>query len=116
MRDKQIYDWYIVVNKEGKAFTGLAYRGYLYSDNWGEAKPLKRENTPILLRQPGMSGLISKGMNVQRIDVDTDTEYSAKYAVRSVPTLLLVDGNGNILNRLTGNRSEQEILNFYNNG
>ena len=71
---------------------------------------------PCKVLGPTVDRLISKGMNVQRIDVDTDTEYSAKYAVRSVPTLLLVDGNGNILNRLTGNRSEQEILNFYNNG
>ena len=53
MRDKKIYDWYIVAKKEGKAFTGLAHREYLYSDNWDEAKPLKRENTSILLRQPG---------------------------------------------------------------
>ena len=71
---------------------------------------------PCKQLSPTMSKLMSNGMNVQKIDVDTDTEYSAKYAVRSVPTLLLVDGNGNILNRLTGNRSEQEILNFYNNG
>ena len=71
---------------------------------------------PCKQLSPTMSGLISKGMNVQRIDVDTDTEYSAKYGIRSVPTLLLVDGNGNALGRLIGNKSEQEILNFYNNG
>ena len=69
---------------------------------------------PCKQLSPTMSGLISKGMNVQRIDVDTDTEYSAKYGIRSVPTLLLVDGNGNALGRLTGNKSEQEILNLYN--
>tara|TARA_R110000803_G_scaffold76337_1_gene140922 strand:+ start:264 stop:464 length:201 start_codon:yes stop_codon:yes gene_type:complete len=53
MRGKQIQDWYIVVNKQGQAFTGLAYREYLYSDNWDEAKPLRKANTTILLRQPG---------------------------------------------------------------
>ena len=46
---------------------------------------------PCKQLSPTMSGLIGKGMNVQRIDVDTDTEYSVKYGIRSVPTLLLVD-------------------------
>jgi len=69
---------------------------------------------PCKQLSPTMSGLISKGMNVQKIDVDNDTQFSAKYGIRSVPTLLLVDENGNASGRLTGNRSEQEILNLYN--
>ena len=49
---------------------------------------------PCKQLSPTMAGLRNKGMNIQKIDVDNDTEYSAKYAIRSVPTLLLVDGNG----------------------
>tara|TARA_B110000305_G_C18889296_1_gene381154 strand:- start:16 stop:267 length:252 start_codon:yes stop_codon:yes gene_type:complete len=69
---------------------------------------------PCKQLSPTMSKLMSNGMNVQKIDVDNDTQFSPKYGIRSVPTLLLVDGNGNALGRLTGNRSEQEILNLYN--
>jgi thioredoxin 1 len=69
---------------------------------------------PCKQLSPTMSKLMGNGMNVQKIDVDNDTQYSSKYGVRSVPTLLLVDGNGNALGRLTGNKSEQEILNLYN--
>ena len=53
MRGTQSQDWYIVVNKEGKAFTGLSYRKFLFTDNWDQAKPLRKENTSLLLREPG---------------------------------------------------------------
>ena len=69
---------------------------------------------PCKALEPTIDRLIAKGMNVQKIDVDNDTKYSAKYGIRSVPTLLLVDEKGNALGRLTGNRSEQEIKGFYN--
>ena len=52
-RIKQVFDWCIVVNKEGKAFTGLSHKGFLFTDDWDKAKPLKKEHTSLLLRQPG---------------------------------------------------------------
>ena len=52
-RIKQVFDWYIVVNAEGKAFFGMSNKGFLFTDNWDKAKPLKKEHTSLLLRQPG---------------------------------------------------------------
>ena len=69
---------------------------------------------PCKALEPTIDRLISSGMNIQKIDIDKDNQYSAKYGIRSVPTLLLVDEKGNALGRLTGNRSEQEIKGFYN--
>jgi thioredoxin 1 len=50
----------------------------------------------------------------KKIDVDTDTELSAKYGIRNIPSLVLVDENGNELGRRVGVQSKEDILSFYN--
>lgn len=44
---------YVVVDKNGKAFTGLKGGYPEYSDDWSQAKPLFIENTEMLLRENG---------------------------------------------------------------
>jgi thioredoxin-like negative regulator of GroEL len=55
-----------------------------------------------------LSGLF----NIRKINCDVDTEMAAKYSVRSVPTLILLDGDKEI-NRITGVQSEEQIKAFY---
>ena len=55
-----------------------------------------------------LSGLF----NIRKINCDVETEMSAKYSVRSVPTLILLDGNKEI-NRVTGIQSEEQVKSFY---
>lgn len=57
---------------------------------------------------------VSDQVNYQKIDVDNNQELSIKYGVRNIPTLVLVDGNGNELNRSTGVLQKQQIIDFYN--
>jgi len=52
-------------------------------------------------------------INFDKIDVDINTDLSAQYGVRGVPSLLLVE-NGKEVSRLTGVQSKETILNFYN--
>ena len=52
-------------------------------------------------------------INFDKIDVDSNTDLSAQYGVRGVPSLVLVE-NGKEVNRLTGIQSKESILNFYN--
>ena len=52
-------------------------------------------------------------INFDKINVDTNTDLSAQYGVRGVPSLVLVE-NGSEVNRLTGVQSKESILNFYN--
>jgi len=54
------------------------------------------------------------GLPFTKVNVDNDTELSAKYGVRSVPTLLLVDSTGNEVKRLVGNNDLNTIKNWYN--
>ena len=48
----------------------------------------------------------------EKIDVDADTELSAKYGVRNIPTLISVDSGGNELQRKTGMQTESTVLNL----
>jgi thioredoxin 1 len=53
-----------------------------------------------------------------KVNVDEMPEVANKFAVRSIPTLLLLQ-NGNVVERLVGLRSEQElaqVLSRYANG
>lgn len=49
---------------------------------------------------------------VQEIDVDDNHEQAAQYAIRGVPTLVLVDPTGKEVSRLVGSKNEAEIKNW----
>ena len=53
-------------------------------------------------------------INFDKINVDTNTDLSAQYGVRGVPSLILLDETGEVKGRLTGVQSKEQILNFYN--
>ena len=52
-------------------------------------------------------------INFDKIDVDSNTDLSAQYGVRGVPSLVLLE-NGEEIGRLVGVQSKESILNFYN--
>ena len=52
-------------------------------------------------------------INVKKINVDEDTELAAKYGIRNVPTLLFFK-NGQVVNKLVGIQTAENILNTYN--
>jgi len=51
-------------------------------------------------------------INFDKIDVDSNTDLSAQYGVRGVPSLVLLE-NGEEIGRLVGVQSKESILNFY---
>jgi thioredoxin 1 len=57
---------------------------------------------------------LSGQINYRKIDVDGNQDLSMKYGVRNVPSLVLVNENGEELNRMVGVQPDQAILNFYN--
>ena len=54
------------------------------------------------------------GLPYQKVDVDNDTDLSAKFGIRNIPTLVKVDNSGNEISRMTGNKPMAEIQNWYN--
>jgi len=70
---------------------------------------------PCRMLAPRMEKLSGEGkINYQKIDVDSDSELSIKYGVRNIPTLILVDENGESQGRKVGVLPEQQIIDFYN--
>jgi len=51
----------------------------------------------------------------EAIDADTHEELCEKYGVRNLPTLIAVDENYNVIDRLTGAKSATELTTWYNN-
>ena len=64
---------------------------------------------------PTVQLLQTQGLNIQKIDVDQDTTSSTQYNIRSVPTLVKIDNNGNEVGRLVGNQSADAIKVLYGN-
>tara|TARA_R110001606_G_scaffold338599_1_gene486670 strand:- start:366 stop:617 length:252 start_codon:yes stop_codon:yes gene_type:complete len=70
---------------------------------------------PCKILGPTMDQLSTEGLPIQKIDVDTNSDLSARYGVRNIPCLVLVDDSGTELKRLIGNQPAQNIKNWYNN-
>lgn len=51
-------------------------------------------------------------LDVDNIDIDDQHEIALKYAIRGVPTLVMVDEAGVEVSRLVGSKTEAEIKNW----
>ena len=56
---------------------------------------------------------LSGQIDYQKVNVDQDTELAAKYGIRNIPTLLFLK-NGNVINKLVGMQTKENILRTYN--
>ena len=63
---------------------------------------------------PTMDRVESSGIPVQKMDADDDQKSLIQYGIRSVPTVIKVNAIGEEISRISGARSEQEIVEFYN--
>ena len=54
------------------------------------------------------------GVVYEKIDIDANQDLSIEYGVRNIPTLVLLDENGEVKGRKVGLQSKQDIINFYN--
>ena len=62
-----------------------------------------------------LSAVISKvehGVPMVEINVDTDRETAAFYGIRTIPIMLLIDENENIVNRKGGTMTEEQFREF----
>ena len=56
---------------------------------------------PCQSLSPIMEQVKSKGIPVEKIDVDSNPDMSSRFSIRSVPTVILVDNSNNELKRIT---------------
>jgi thioredoxin-like negative regulator of GroEL len=60
-----------------------------------------------------MDRVAGEGIPVSKINIDYDATAPAKYSIKSVPTVVLVQ-NGQEVKRFVGVKSHQEVMSFYN--
>ena len=51
---------------------------------------------------------------VEKLDIDTDNTAAMEYGIRGVPTLILLDENNNIVKRLNGFQTKQQLTEAFN--
>lgn len=53
------------------------------------------------------------GIEIKEIDIDDELDLAAKYGIRSVPTMIIVEGDKEI-KRMTGAQPKSKIVEFIN--
>ena len=69
---------------------------------------------PCKQLSPIVNNLVSEGFPITKIDVDSNPDLSTQYSIRSIPSMIVLDGNGIEVNRVNGARSSDEIKNLLN--
>ena len=69
---------------------------------------------PCKMFGPVMAKVADYGIPVQKLDADKDQSSVMQYGVRSIPTVVKVDANGNMIDKFVGVKTQQEVINFYN--
>lgn len=62
---------------------------------------------------PVMEQVANSGIPVTKLDADRDQQALASFQVRSVPAVIKVDGSGRMIDKFTGARSMQQVVDFY---
>ena len=59
-----------------------------------------------------VEGIDNLGVEIVNVDIDEETETAVRYAIRGVPTCVVVDSDGNELRRKVGMMTETEFKTF----
>lgn len=70
---------------------------------------------PCNAMSPTIEKLKTNGpFEVEKINIDENPDLAAKYAIRSIPTLIFVNESGETLWRKSGMHTESQLLEIYN--
>lgn len=64
---------------------------------------------PCKILKPKIEALSSE-LPITILDVDTNKTTAVEYNVRNIPTIIMIDENGAVLNRLVGNNITVDAL------
>ena len=72
---------------------------------------------PCRMLGPTMKKVEAEGINIDKVNIDEETSQNlvAEYAIRSVPTVILVDDTGKEFARTVGAKPMNHYIEQYNN-
>lgn len=53
-------------------------------------------------------------VEVEEINIEEDTDTTQKYNIKSVPTMIILDDDGNVVSNKTGALSESQLKDWFN--
>lgn len=56
---------------------------------------------------------VSEQISVTKVNIDNEPSLTTQFGIRNIPTVVLVE-NGQEVRRFSGNRSYNDVINFYN--
>jgi thiol-disulfide isomerase/thioredoxin len=68
---------------------------------------------PCRQMRPAVQALVDKGYPVKSVDIDRSPNLAEKYDVQAVPTFIVVDANGEELERSSGAQPAGQLARFY---
>ena len=69
---------------------------------------------PCRMFGPIMDRLSGEGLRIKKVNIDEEADLVSQYGIRSVPTVIKVDGNGNKLDMFVGPKNAEFVKQFYN--
>ena len=70
---------------------------------------------PCRMLGPTMEKVSAEGIEVVKVNIDTEEDLTMEYTVRSVPTVVLVDDSGKEFARTVGAQQLNHYIEQYNN-
>ena len=70
---------------------------------------------PCQVLKPVIEQLSREGINVRNVNTEYDAQFTEKYNVKSIPTLIITDMGGNEIKRTAaGGWTKEQVLNWFN--
>ena len=70
---------------------------------------------PCSVLKPVINQISKEGINVKSVNTEYDATMTEQYQIKSIPTLVLTDLNGNEIKRAqAGGWTKEQVLNWFN--
>ena len=70
---------------------------------------------PCRQMRPAIERMAEAGVPIKAIDIEKSPKWAERYSVHNVPTFIVVDADGNEIDRTMGAQPEQNLLRFFQN-
>lgn len=82
----------------------------IYVDFYADWCAYCREMDEVTYADPQVKEKLTQNYVLVKVDVDKDSDISSKYQAYSLPTMIILDSNGNQIKRIIGYQTPDQLL------
>jgi len=83
----------------------------IFVDFYADWCPPCREMDEVTYTDPQVQEKLTQNYVLVKVDVDNNPDLSSQYQAYSLPTIVILDANGNEIKRIIGYQSPEQLLN-----